>query len=100
MSRSREINFGFVIGLLIAGLMFFYGAWLFGNQVYNYLQNGVWVSHSILAELIAQAKPNSWWAAPTSWIGLHNIVSSALEFISYPFALMAFGITLFAGAID
>lgn len=64
------------------------GLGLAGFQVFIYLKSGEWVEVPLKALVeFGPTEFTSWLHAPTSWVGLHKIISGALEFM--PLSLSA-----------
>lgn len=47
------------------------GLWIFGSQVYHWMQSAVWQSFSVIHGLALVLPGNEWVAKPTSWLGVH-----------------------------
>jgi len=90
----KKVNVGFLDKawqwvVNAAGFLFILaGIGLFGFQVFMYLKYGEWIELPLttLASL-GPEKFASWLIDPTSWLGLHKIISKALE--SIPLSLFA-----------
>lgn len=73
------------------------GLAIFGLQVFSYLRSGTWSPFSILdlTQLILQS---DWIASPTTWLGLHEVVSGILGFIPAALGLI-FGPWIIGSAV-
>lgn len=93
---------GFIIKLLIRAINIFGlilsmgGIALAMFQVFLYLKNGEWVRFHFLDVCIVFT-PNKialWLENPSSWLGLHKIIHSVLDFIPISLFALSVGIGL------
>jgi len=83
--------FLYFIGLALV----IFGIFLLGSQIFNFLKSGVW-NEIPLVGIMAYApdKIAAWVFEPQSWLGLHKIIISILNFLplSLTSAFVGFGL--------
>ena len=77
-------------------LLFILGVGIIGIQIFIYLKDGTWIQVSLL--ILAAFGPEAftdWLGDPSSWIGLHSIIFSALKITPVSLLLIVSGYITF-----